>query len=498
MSTGQGQEHMEQTRLLFEAGVAWQAARVATDEDIRRLKAALDANAAAIGNTGLFVRTDVAFHSELTVITRNPVFTGVYDALVGWLIDQRTTTIHMPDADRLSIRDHTAIYEAVAARDPMRAFHEMTSHLRLISELYRESKRLSDEILRQVARDVAGRIERERESMWVAEPRGGDEQGKPVESCDGQEQSGPEDEGQSKLRGKASHDHSCSRRGCGRHGHGLVSQEIRSRRGAARSPARRGHGNQLGKWRRHPCQRGRALVPARHADEDHQMAGPRRMPRSFCATAPYPHILRWGIEFARNSTPERFRENSKANLHLALHSLKSLQEIGAETGIAYDRATRGVLKIYRSGQSLDGAERSMAFLARHGLLYERVDPDRCVELEPALTSTKSTLAGALYFARDEVGDSNKFTQGARRGLRGARRAVPVRRDGAEDRDEQRPRAGRHHRQGTDRGRYRRGRHGQLHGAAAGQERHPRADLSGEGHLDHLQPRRLEYRAATCR
>ena len=169
-STGQGHEYMQQTRLLFEAGVAWQAARVATDEDIERLKAALDANVAALGNTAVFIRTDVAFHYELTAITRNPVFIGVHDALVGWLIDQRTTTIHMPDADRLSVRDHTAIYDAVAARDPMRAFHEMTSHLRLISELYTESKRLSDEILRQVARDVAGRIEREREAMWTAVP----------------------------------------------------------------------------------------------------------------------------------------------------------------------------------------------------------------------------------------------------------------------------------------------------------------------------------------
>ena len=123
-----------------------------------------------------------------------------------------------------------------------------------------------------------------------------------------------------------------------------------------------------------------------------------------------PHMMRWGIEFARNCTPERFRENAKANLHLALHSLKCLQEIGAETGISYDRATRGVLKIYRSRESLDGAQRSSDYLARHGLLYERVDPDRCVELEPALKDTKSTLAGALYFARDEVGDSNKFTQ----------------------------------------------------------------------------------------
>src|SRR5262249_8153960 len=124
-----------------------------------------------------------------------------------------------------------------------------------------------------------------------------------------------------------------------------------------------------------------------------------------------PHIIGWGIQFARNCRPERFRENATANLHLALHSLKSLQEIGAETGIDYDRATRGVLKIYRSGESLANAQRSTDYLAKHGLLYERVDRDRCVELEPALRDTKSTLAGALYFARDEVGDSNKFTQG---------------------------------------------------------------------------------------
>jgi len=184
-SNTQGQEHMEQARLLLEAGVAWQAARVATDDDIRRLKAALDANTGAMGNIGVFVRTDVAFHAELAVITRNPVFIGVYDALVGWLIDQRTTTIHMPDADRLSVRDHTAIYEAVAARDPMRAFHEMTSHLRLISELYSESKRLSEEILRQVSRDVASRIERERESMWVAGPNAGNGKDAPAKASAG-------------------------------------------------------------------------------------------------------------------------------------------------------------------------------------------------------------------------------------------------------------------------------------------------------------------------
>jgi D-amino-acid dehydrogenase len=81
-----------------------------------------------------------------------------------------------------------------------------------------------------------------------------------------------------------------------------------------------------------------------------------------------------------------------------------------------------VLKIYRSAESLDEAQRSSDFLAQHGLLYERVDVHRCIELEPTLQDTKPTLAGALYFARDEVGDCNKFTQGlaaacAARGVR---------------------------------------------------------------------------------
>jgi GntR family transcriptional regulator, sialic acid-inducible nan operon repressor len=163
-----GQEYLEQARLLFETGLAYQAAQSATDQDIERLSAALDANVAALGRTGEFIRTDVAFHYELARIARNPVFNVVHEILVEWLIDQRTTTIHMPEADSLSVRDHTAIYEAVAAREPARALHEMASHLRLISRLYSEAKRLSETILRDVTRDVAKRIEKENEALWAA------------------------------------------------------------------------------------------------------------------------------------------------------------------------------------------------------------------------------------------------------------------------------------------------------------------------------------------
>lgn len=163
-----GQEYLEQARLLFETGMAWQAAQNASDQDIVRLREALDANIAALGKVSEFIRTDVAFHYELARIARNPIFNVVHEILVEWLIDQRTTTIHMPEADHLSVRDHTAIYEAVAAREPARAFHEMASHLRLISRLYSEAKRLSETILREVTRDVAKRIEQENEALWAA------------------------------------------------------------------------------------------------------------------------------------------------------------------------------------------------------------------------------------------------------------------------------------------------------------------------------------------
>lgn len=124
-----------------------------------------------------------------------------------------------------------------------------------------------------------------------------------------------------------------------------------------------------------------------------------------------PHMWRWGIAFARNCTSQKFAENSRANLHLALYSLRSLQEIGAETGISYDRATNGVLKIYRATESLDSATRACEVLARSGLKFQRVSVAECIGIEPALSDTSQTLAGALYFERDEVGDCNKFTQG---------------------------------------------------------------------------------------
>ena len=85
--------------------------------------------------------------------------------------------------------------------------------------------------------------------------------------------------------------------------------------------------------------------------------------------------------------------------------------------------------------------------------------------------------------------------GPGRRLRRGRRHLSLRHGRAAAGDRRRSRHGCRHRQGPDRGRPRRGRHGQLHRPAAPRHRRRRADLSGEGPVDHLPARRLERRPA---
>jgi D-amino-acid dehydrogenase len=124
-----------------------------------------------------------------------------------------------------------------------------------------------------------------------------------------------------------------------------------------------------------------------------------------------PHMWRWGLKFIGNCTPERFRRNALTNLKVALHSLKVLQQIRAETGIEYDLRTSGLMKVYTDPRSLAASVASAEYLSNGGLEYQALDTEECVRREPALQANASSLAGGLYFSREEVGDCHKFTTG---------------------------------------------------------------------------------------
>ncbi len=124
---------------------------------------------------------------------------------------------------------------------------------------------------------------------------------------------------------------------------------------------------------------------------------------------PDPALWLWSLKFLANCTPGRNRRNTLTKLRLALFSRDELHRIAAETGIDCGLTGQGALYLYRDKAHLASGFANSALLRDHGLAIETADPDRCVELEPALARAKGTLAGGLYCPMDESGDCHLFT-----------------------------------------------------------------------------------------
>lgn len=131
-----GIRHFQQARLLFETGLARQAAEHATLADLATLESALEANRRALGDMREFERTDVEFHYTIAAIPRNPIFTALHHAIVEWLTEQRTVTLRRRGAAAKAFEHHRRIYLAIAARDPDAADAAMHRHMLEVADLY--------------------------------------------------------------------------------------------------------------------------------------------------------------------------------------------------------------------------------------------------------------------------------------------------------------------------------------------------------------------------
>ena len=136
LSSEQGQRHFQGVRFFFETALARNAAKHATPAQLRRLKAALEANAKARGDRDAFIRTDIAFHFVLAEITDNPIFAALHDAMSGWLKNQRVATLDAPGQEATAYEAHVAIHDAIAAHDPDRAEAAMANHLRQLEDMF--------------------------------------------------------------------------------------------------------------------------------------------------------------------------------------------------------------------------------------------------------------------------------------------------------------------------------------------------------------------------
>ncbi len=136
LSVSEGIRHFQEARILFETGLVRDAARLASDADIARLKAALDENQESVGDIRRFEQSDVAFHFAIATVPNNPIYTTLHSAIVEWLVDQRHVTLSYPGQNQTAYRAHAAIFETIADRDPDAAAREMRAHLEQVATLY--------------------------------------------------------------------------------------------------------------------------------------------------------------------------------------------------------------------------------------------------------------------------------------------------------------------------------------------------------------------------
>ncbi len=117
----------------------------------------------------------------------------------------------------------------------------------------------------------------------------------------------------------------------------------------------------------------------------------------------------WGLRFLHECTAWRTRENTAQILAMAFHGRRKLQELRAETGIAYDQSTRGILHYYTQRAEFEAACEAAVFMRRHGLDRTVKTVEEAVAIEPALAACAARIVGATYTPSDESGDAYLFT-----------------------------------------------------------------------------------------
>jgi GntR family transcriptional repressor for pyruvate dehydrogenase complex len=136
LATPVGVRHFQHARLLFEVALVRDVAMQADDAKIAKLATALDANRRSIGHQTDFLQTDFDFHKTLAEITENPILTSVNVALNDWLGKQREMSVRGGAKQSNAYAQHAAIFDAIAARDPLRAQQAMEAHLTTVARQY--------------------------------------------------------------------------------------------------------------------------------------------------------------------------------------------------------------------------------------------------------------------------------------------------------------------------------------------------------------------------
>lgn len=131
---------------------------------------------------------------------------------------------------------------------------------------------------------------------------------------------------------------------------------------------------------------------------------------------PDPAQWRWLLRFALECDAGRSAANKRAMQAIAHYSYACLDEVVAETGIAFDHGKAGILQTFRSPGTEASGRRASEVLAEIGIVHHWLRPEEVAQVEPGLDGRGTGLRGALHFPDDGTGDARAFTQGLAQNL----------------------------------------------------------------------------------
>lgn len=121
-----------------------------------------------------------------------------------------------------------------------------------------------------------------------------------------------------------------------------------------------------------------------------------------------PGMWSWALRFLSQCPPGRTRENTLQILRLAMYSSSTLAETCNETGIEFSQRSNGILHFYTDETDFRNASEFARIMVEQGLQRSVLNVEGVLEVEPAMSSCKGLLAGAIHTPDDSSGDARQF------------------------------------------------------------------------------------------
>lgn len=144
-----GVREIQAARRLLECGIAHQAARICTEDDLGEMREILERAAMLVDDPIAFEQEDMAFHLAIVKTSNIRLFEVLFTAITGWLREQRSVALSLPGQPHNTIREHRAVYDAIASRDPAAAMAAMEAHMTQVEVTYWAARNARDNVKKE-------------------------------------------------------------------------------------------------------------------------------------------------------------------------------------------------------------------------------------------------------------------------------------------------------------------------------------------------------------